>query len=164
MAESPKTSWYDLAPVILRRSPSTAIILLSDRDDNDYASTALRLGISAFLLKDADWDKLAHIVNVVFLGGLYITASVSRRALERSVFTKRLPKNSLPFSSVERGIVAHIAQGFSDEEIAEHLNYSPGTVKNCLTAIKRKTKLKNRVQIVIYSLIYGLIGIDQLEF
>ena len=159
----------ELAPIILRRSPSTSIIMMCDRDENDYAGMALRAGISGYLLRKADMNKLSLAVRIVNLGGYYISASITLRALDTISLIKRLPgqfidnNNNLPFSSKERRIITDITQGFTDGEIAEHLNYSPGTIKNCVTAIKRKTKLKNRIEIATYSLAYGLINLDQLN-
>ena len=159
LAESPRIDWTRYAPMIRRRSASTAIILVSEEDDNDYAASALRAGISAFMLKTVDMDKLVHIVNTVLLGGLFLTDSVIRRAMDVTAMADQLPKmpNSLSFSPVERGIVSCLARGLSDEETAMELNYSPGTVRNCITAIRRKTGQKNRIQIVNFSLANGLI-------
>jgi len=66
------------------------------------------------------------------------------------------------YSPAEHAIVTLLAQGYSDEQIAEELHYSPGTIKNCLTNIRNKTKMKSRVEIVIYSLVSGLIRLENL--
>jgi DNA-binding NarL/FixJ family response regulator len=68
------------------------------------------------------------------------------------------------FSSAERNIVKCIAKGFSDDEIADFLHLSAGTIRNYITAIKQKTKTKNRVQTVIFSLIHGLISLEEIGF
>ncbi|MDR1838003.1 MAG: response regulator transcription factor [Treponema sp.] len=159
----------ELAPIIHRRSPSTAIVMLCDKDEDDYAGLALKAGISGFLLKEYDTDKLVPVIKIVSSGGYYISASITIRVFSAVTFIHTFPgqiteRRHTIFSPAERGIVTDIAQGLSDEEIAKHLHFSTGTIKNCLTAIKRKTKLKNRVQIVVYSLIYGLISFEQLGF
>ena len=159
----------ELAPIIHRRSPSTAIIMLCDKDEDDYAGLAIKAGISGFLLKEYDTDKLVPVIKIVSSGGYYISASITIRVFSAVTFIHTFPgqiteRRHTIFSPAERGIVTDIAQGLSDEEIAKHLHFSTGTIKNCLTAIKRKTKLKNRVQIVVYSLIYGLISFEQLRF
>jgi DNA-binding NarL/FixJ family response regulator len=154
----------ELASMIHRRSPSTAILMAWDKDENEHAARAILAGISAFMLKSEDMNKLVNIVNFVHTGGIYTSASITLLHA-KSYLNQKIPqtlerKNNDFFSPIERGIVTHMAQGYSDEEIAKHLNYSAGTIKNSVTAIKRKTKLKNRVQIVIYSLIYGFIALD----
>jgi len=164
----------DLAPIIHRRSPDTAIIMICDRDENEYAGKALRAGISGFLLKKTDMDKLISVVRIVNMGGYYISASIIKRALTsitvinkfKSRFINNhndIKENRFFLSPLERCIISGIAMGLSYEEIAGRLNYSAGTVKNHVTAIKRKTKLKNRMEIVVFSLVYGLIDLEQLD-
>jgi DNA-binding NarL/FixJ family response regulator len=165
--QMPGISADELAPIIHRRSPLTAIIMLCNRDEDYYAGLALKSGISGFLLKDVDTDKLVPIVKIVSSGEYFISASIIIRVFNTVTFNKQLPEQARQrhcplFSPTERGIITDIARGFSDEEIARHLNYSIGSIRNCLTALKRKIKLKNRMQIVIFSLFHGLINIDQL--
>jgi len=161
----------ELAPIIHRRSPETAIVMLCDKDEDDYAGLALKAGISGFLLKEYDTDKLVPAIKIVSLGGYYISASIIMRVFSALTFMHNFPWQIMEqkschlfLSPAERGIVTDIAQGLSDEEIAKHLHFSTGTIKNCVTAIKRKTKLKTRSQIVVFSLIYGLIRFEQLGF
>jgi len=173
--QPPGMDGAELAPIIHRRSPDTSIIMMCDRDENDYAETAIRAGISGFLLRNADMNKLLYAVKIVNMGGYYISASIVKRALDSIAFIKQIPcqfdnqnytenANVLLFlSPTERCIITEIAQGLSDDEIASHLHFSAGTVKNCITSIKRKTRLKNRVEIVVFSLIYGLISLNHLD-
>jgi len=161
----------EIAPIIHRRSPDTAIVVLCDKDEDNYAAgLALKAGISGFLLKETDMGILAPVIKIVFSGGYYFSAPITIRVFSAVTFMSLFPgqitenANRLSFSPTERGIVTDIALGLSDEEIAKHLNYSTGTIKNRVTAIKRKTKMKSRTQIVIYSLVYGLISFEQLGF
>jgi DNA-binding NarL/FixJ family response regulator len=154
--------------VIHRYSPSTAIIMLSSKDDENYSYLALKSGISGYLLKEKEIDKLTSAVKAVFCGGYYFNASIFFKVFNTAAFISQFPgqaagNNFTLFSTAERGIVKDLAQGYSDIEIARHLHFSTGTIKNYLTAIRRKTKLKNRVQIVIFSLVCGFIRLEQLD-
>jgi len=168
--QSPLTDGTVLAPIIRRRSPETSIILMCDRDENNYAGSALRAGISGFLLRKIDMNKLHSIVKIVNMGGYYISPSIVKRAIDSiTVINDKLiddqDKEKYFFLSPEElCIIGEIASGLSDEEIAARLNYSAGTVKNRITAIKRKTKLKNRLEIVIFSLACGLIRLEKPYF
>ena len=168
--QPPGLGGEELAPIIHRRSPDTAIVMLCDKDEVNYAGLALKSGIAGFLLKEKDTDKLVPVIKIVFYGGYYISASILIRVFSAFTFLNNFQgriieqKTGLIFSPAERGIVTDIAHGLSDEQIARHLHFSTGTIKNCVTAIKRKTRLKNRVQIVVYSLAYGLINFEQLDF
>jgi DNA-binding NarL/FixJ family response regulator len=173
------TTGPNLVSMIKRRSPSTAIIILCDKDAADHEDFVLNSGVSGFLLKDKDMDKLAYIVKLVNLKGNYINDLILSRILNEVKYIKKFP-GQLPakkpfankseekyqtfFSPTERNIVTQMAQGHSDAEIAQNLNYSEGTIKNCLAAIKRKTNLNNRTQIVAFSLVFGLIQLNDLEF
>jgi DNA-binding NarL/FixJ family response regulator len=158
----------ELAPIIHRRSPSTVIIMLSDRDDENYARLAIKAGISGYLLKEKDTDILASVVKIVFSGGYFISASIINRFINTTAITNQFSEqesgqNYTLFSRAERSIVTDLAQGYSDTEIAKHLNFSKGTIKNYLVAIKNKLKLKNRIQIVVFALLFGLIRLENLD-
>jgi len=159
----------ELVSIIHRKSPSSAIILLCENDEDNYACLALKAGIAGFLLRDVDIKKLAHVIKIIYLNGYFISASITVRVFNAVTIMSQFPaqlteQKKIIFSPIERGIVTDIAQGLSDDQIAAHLHLCTGTIKNYLTAIKRKTKLKNRMQIVIYSLVFGLISFDYLWF
>jgi len=149
----------DLVRIIRKRSPSTSIIILCDNDDCEHVSLAVTAGISGFLLKELDFDKLASIVKIIFLGGCYINSSITFKVFSSFSFLNHFfgQEEQAIFSSLERGIITLLAQGYSDAQIAKELNYSAGTVRNCITGIKYKTKIKTRIEIVLYSIFSGYI-------
>ena len=164
----------DLAPMIKRKSPGTALIVFYSAGEEDLVSRAIKAGISGFLLKETDMDKLADLVRIVFRSGCYISTPIIYRILSAVSEMERLPgsaEESLvfqrererlfrEFSPTERGIISLLAQGYSDNEIADNLHISLGTVRNSLCAIRRKTGLQNRTQIALYALKYGLISFN----
>jgi len=159
----------ELAPIIRRKSPSTSIIMMSDRDEFDYAGRSLKAGISGFMLRNTDMNKLIPAVKIVSLGGHYVSSSVITRALETLMQLKQMPgqftepeNDYFSLSATEQKILNYIARGFTYGEIARQLHFSMGTIKNSLLTIKHKTNLKNRTQIVLYSLIHGLIRVEHL--
>ena len=79
--QPPGMDCCDLAPIIHRRSPSTFIIMMSDRDENDYAAKALNAGISGFMLRKTDTNKLIPAVKIIVLGGLYVSPQIILRAV-----------------------------------------------------------------------------------
>ncbi|MCL2244530.1 MAG: response regulator transcription factor [Treponema sp.] len=169
--QSPGIGGDELAPIIHRRSPDTAIVLLCDKDEDIYAGLALKAGISGFLLKDTDTDKLVPVVKIVFYGGYYISASIIIRVFTAITFMHYFPPqileqkhDNLELSPAERGIITEIANGLSDTDIAKLLNFNTNSIRNCILTLKRKTKLNNRIQIAIYSLVNGYIRFDQLVY
>jgi DNA-binding NarL/FixJ family response regulator len=174
--QPPGMDGSDLVPIIHRRSPSTSIIMMCDRDENDYATRAFRAGISGFMLRETDINKLIPAVKIVILGGLYVSPSIILRAMNSFTITSQFTGQVIEingqfshkekprfFTPTERSVILNIAQGYSDDETANRLNLSAGTIKNCVTVIRRKTKMKNRAQIVLYSIAAGIIKLEQLD-
>jgi DNA-binding NarL/FixJ family response regulator len=174
--QPPGMDGSDLVPIIHRRSPSTAIIMMCDRDENDYATKAFRAGISGFMLRETDINRLIPAVKIVILGGLYVSPSIILRALGSFAISSQFPGQVIElnrqfgyeeklyfYTPTERGIILGIAKGYTDDEIANNLNLSTGTIKNNITVIKRKTKMKTRTQIVLFSIATGLIKLEQLD-
>lgn len=83
----------ELAPLIKRRSPSSALIALSSRDEDDSAQRAIRAGISGYLLKQDDMDILVNLVNIVFHGGYFVSTPIMNRFFD-------IISNSSPSSGV----------------------------------------------------------------
>ena len=160
---------FDVIRIIHRRSPSTAIIILSDKneDEDNYVSLTLNAGISGFIIKEEDFDKLELIVKLIHMGGKYISASIIDKVFSAISLINQFPgqimrANTQVFTPTERGIIENLAKGYSDDEVARELNLSKGSMRNCLTAIRHKTKMKTRIEIVVFSLIYGIIRFDNL--
>ena len=175
----PDMSSIELIRIIRRRSPSAAIILLCNiNDDHDgnpcmskpdmtpvmssidiFANHAIIAGVSGFFIKEFDMDILAYAVKIIHLGGFYISKSITMKVFGMASSLNRYPahNDNTVFSPAERGIITLLAQGLTDAQIASELNISIGSLRNCITDIRHKTKMKTRVEIVIYSLVSGLI-------
>jgi two-component system response regulator DegU len=166
----------DLAPIIIRNSPSTKLIAISSSDDTGWIKRAFRVGISGVLLKQFDMDTLVNAVRSVLHDGYYLSNAIRNYAyqyfsvLDSWIMTPRTLGTAAfewqdiggghpDITNIERKILTYIATGNSDKEIADKLCIALGTVRNRLMAIKRKTGQKTRAQVVVYSLRHGLIGI-----
>jgi DNA-binding NarL/FixJ family response regulator len=158
-----------LAPMIKRKSPSTAIIAISAPKDENLAGWALKRGISGYILKDTDMDNLAASVKIVSDGGWYISPPIILKMINHYSLLAEISDSTRgsvsppDFSPIECQIIDGIACGFSDEEIAEDLGISVGTLRNYLAAAKRKTGLRNRTQMVLYALMCGLIKFSHIQ-
>jgi DNA-binding NarL/FixJ family response regulator len=158
----------DLAPIIKRNSPSTALIVLCSHNEYDTVTRALNAAISGDLLRQDGFNNLAASVRSVFYGGLYISKSVKNHALHRiaastAVFPAGHGISRPSFTSTELGIFYGIGRGCTDREIARSLNISVGSVRNCINKVKKKTGLHNRTQITIYALFTGMINIGKIK-
>jgi len=158
----------DLAPIIKRNSPSTALIVLCSHDEQEMVTKAFSAGISGYLLRQDGFDHLAAAVRSVFYGGLYVSKSVKNHTLNRfSAPTELFPAGhgiSRPsFTYTEQGILYGISCGCTDREIAKNLNIHIGSLRNCVNHIKKKTGLHNRTQIIIYALFTGILSIGKIR-
>jgi DNA-binding NarL/FixJ family response regulator len=159
----------ELVPLIKRKSPATAVIILSGYENDEYAGKAIAAGASGFLIKKTDMHKLADSVRTVYNGGCFINTMILIRTFgllsnmikDRKAFQGGgAPKNRIPaaVNQIERRIMANIGRGYSNKEIAAKLNLKPGTIRNYLSSIMRKTGLKSRTQVAIFALKNGLSG------
>jgi len=154
-----------LIPIIHRGSPSTAVIIFCNNSEENFAARAIRAGASGILLKEKDMDKLVPAIEIVSLGGFHISASIVIDHFKTDTYANNYHKhiteeNNIIFSHAEQCIIIDLARGYTDKEIAVRLNYSEGTIKNSIAAIKRRTKLNNRIQIVVYALSSGIIRME----
>jgi DNA-binding NarL/FixJ family response regulator len=158
----------ELAPIIKRKSPKTALIVLCSRYEQNAVAKALKAAISGYLLREDEFAYLVASIRSVFYGGLYI----SKSAKEHTLDYLSSPMDVLPpdsdvsrhaFTLTELGILYGITSGHTDREIAKTLNMSIGSLRNCVNQVKKKTGLRNRTQISLYALFTGKMNIRQIK-
>jgi DNA-binding NarL/FixJ family response regulator len=140
-------------------SSAVRVIILTTFDLDDYVYAALRAGASGFLVKDTEPAELIHGVRVVARGDALIAPAITRRLIGE--FTARVtqpdPGPRLSALTVrEREVMALVAAGLSNDEIAERLVLSPATAKTHVSRIMTKTGVRDRAQLVILAYECGL--------
>ncbi|MET7806013.1 response regulator transcription factor [Micromonospora chersina] len=149
----------------IRLGPHPArVIILTTFDLDEYVLTGLRAGASGFLLKDALAADLISAVRVVAAGEAVAAPTVTRRLFAhylgktppRSDTNRRLAA----LTEREREVLALVARGLSNSEIAAALFVSESTVKTHLGRILAKLRLRDRVQAVILGYECGLVEVD----
>lgn len=142
---------------IKSRNPQAKILILTTFADEEYAMEALKLGALGYLLKDADAASLIASIESVLDGGISIDASVAGKVVPRLI-QPNVPQEDLTLlTSRERSILQLVGDGKNNQEIAEMLHLSIGTVKNHVTVILQKLGLRDRTQLAIYAIRNGLI-------
>ncbi|WP_371529387.1 response regulator transcription factor [Streptomyces sp. NBC_01283] len=136
------------------------VLMLTTFDADDYVYEALRAGASGFLLKDAPTADLISAVRVVAAGDALLAPSVTRRLI--TDFAKQRPRNdqALRLNGLtprETEVLALIARGLSNQEIAERLVLAEQTVKTHIGKVLSKLDLRDRAQAVIFAYESGLI-------
>ena len=137
------------------------VLVLTTFDLDDYVYEALRAGASGFLLKDASARELADAVRLVAAGEALLAPSVTRRLIAEfaRINAPRSPnrKNLEGLTERESEVLALVARGISNAEIADHLVVAKQTVKTHVSRILMKLGLRDRTQAVVLAYETGLV-------
>lgn len=136
------------------------VVMLTTFELDEYVFEALRAGASGFLLKDAEPTELLKAVRVVADGGSLLSPSVTRRVIDQFAGDRRGVSTPHPelgrLTEREREIVAWVATGRSNEEIAAELVVSPATVRTHVSRAMIKLHARDRAQLVVFAVQSGL--------
>ncbi len=143
------------------RDPQPRVLVLTTFDLDDYVYEALRAGASGFLLKDARAEELVQAVRVVAAGDGLLAPSVTRRLIEefalRPSAQRPRPDQLRSLTPRETEVLALMAGGLSNGEIAERLVLAEQTVKTHVGRILAKLDVRDRVQAVVVAYETGLV-------
>jgi DNA-binding NarL/FixJ family response regulator len=140
------------------------VVMLTTFELDEYVFEALRLGASGFLLKDAEPASLLEAVRVVADGGSLLAPTVTRRVIERFADRSRsehpvdpgLLARANELTDREREIVAWVATGRANQEIAQVLFLSPDTVRTHVSRAMVKLHARDRAQLVVFAMQCGI--------
>jgi DNA-binding NarL/FixJ family response regulator len=143
------------------------VLMLTTFDLDEYAFAALKAGASGFLLKDVPPEELLFAIRAVHSGDSVVAPSTTRRLIDR--FAVHLPGGAEPapppelgdLTDREREVLMHVAQGQSNQEIAQLLYLSEATGKTHVGRVLGKLGLRDRVQAVVYAYEHGLVRAGQ---
>ncbi|MDP9868254.1 MULTISPECIES: response regulator [Streptosporangium] len=144
---------------ILGERPATKVIILTTFDTDEHVFAALRAGASGFLTKEVEPAELRRAVAVVAAGEALLSPGVTRRVVQQ--FAHRPAPASgdglAALTAREREVVRLVAEGLSNDHIAEKLVISPLTAKTHITRALMKLNVRDRVQLVILAYETGLV-------
>ena len=163
----PGMNGLEVTRILKRRHPQTAVIILTLHEDDEQLFHAIRVGASAYAIKDIAAQELISLIRRVGRGEYLINENVlSRPFVASKVLDQFRELASLdeasdtvfsPLTPREVEILDCVARGNSNKEIARLLSVSDQTVKNHITSILRKLAVNDRTQAVIYALRHGWI-------
>ncbi|MGS2642219.1 response regulator [Streptosporangium sp. LJ11] len=141
--------------------PGVRVLMLTTFDLDEYVYAALRAGASGFLLKDTPPGDLLAAIRVVASGEALLAPTVTRRLIAE--FSRR-PEPARPtareldgITGRELDVLALVARGLSNTEIADHLTLSLATVKTHVGRLLGKLGARDRAQLVIVAYETGLV-------
>jgi DNA-binding NarL/FixJ family response regulator len=130
-----------------------AVVVITTFDLDDYVYAALRAGARGFLLKDAGSDVLAQAVHAAAAGDALIAPSITARLLAAfaAAGSPSPPPPAEPLTSREEQILATVARGLTNSEIARELHITLSTVKTHVASLMTKLGARNRVEIAMWA-------------
>jgi DNA-binding NarL/FixJ family response regulator len=142
------------------RLGDTRIVILTTFELDEYVFEALRSGASGFLVKDTEPVDLLAAVRLVASGEALLSPSVTRRVIEEFASRAKEPPPTAELDELterEREIMALVAEGLSNDEIAARLVVSPATAKTHVSRAMVKLGARDRAQLVVLAYEYGLV-------
>lgn len=148
---------------IKRELPHVRVVMLTvSQDDQDFFA-AIRCGADGYLVKDTRPDGLFQELRGLAEGQAPLSRTMTSKLLRELARYGRLthpPVAPDELTPREREVLLLVAEGLTNNEIAEQLGISPNTVRNHLRAILEKLGLRNRVQAAVYAVRAGLLDVD----
>jgi DNA-binding NarL/FixJ family response regulator len=134
---------------------SARVLILTTFDLDEYVLAALRAGASGFLLKDAPRESLYAAVRTIMRGDALLAPSVTRRLIEQHLRLTQPPDSLLhrlaAMTGREREVLAMIARGMTNQEIASALHLGEPTVRTHVGRIYAKAAARDRAQAVVFA-------------
>ena len=142
------------------RLENVKIVILTTFDLDEYVFEAIRAGANGFLVKDTEPVELLRAVRAVVAGDALLSPSVTRRLIEEFASRAKDPAG-LPDLAVltdrEREVVALVAGGLNNDEIAKRLIMSAATAKTHVSRAMIKLGARDRAQLVVFAYETGLV-------
>ena len=144
----PDGSGVDACREILEALPATRVLFLTSYADDDSVLAAVLAGAHGYVLKEIDSSGLLEAIRSVAKGQSILDSTVTERALRwlRGVHDLPAPPGTDQLSAQEERVVALVAEGKTNKEIAVALGLSDKTVKNYLANVFQKLRITRRTQ------------------
>ena len=142
------------------RSAGVRVVILTTFGLDEYVFEAIRAGASGFLVKDTEPDELVQAVRVVAAGEALLSPSVTKQLIGEFAARAKEPQTGDGLDELtdrEREVVALVAEGLSNEEIAGRLVVSPATAKTHVSRAMGKLRARDRAQLVVIAYESGLV-------
>lgn len=161
----PGGSGIDACRTITAEMPTIPVIMLTSYADSEALFEAIDAGASGYVLKRVGSSELVDAVRTVAAGGSLLDPAVTRRVLDRIRSTARAEEAGAfrDLTEQERRVLAHVADGASNREIATRMGLAEKTVRNYVSNILAKLTLDSRAQAAGHAIRNRLPELEELQ-
>lgn len=161
----PNGSGIDACRAITAELARTPVIMLTSHADSDALFDAIDAGASGYVLKRVGSGELVDAVRTVAAGGSLLDPAVTRRVLDRIRNVSRVEEAGAfaDLTERERRVLAHIADGASNREIATRMGLAEKTVRNYVSSVLGKLALESRSQAAAHAIRNRLPELDGID-
>jgi len=145
----------EMVPKVFENSPETKIIVLTMQTEPAYVRTALKAGVSGYVVKNSAAKELVDAVRICLNGQTYLNPILGAE-LTASLDADGPPDDLTPR---EIEVLGLLSQGFMNPEVADQLVLSVRTIETHRASILRKTGIKSRAELIAYAKEKGLRGV-----
>jgi two-component system response regulator NreC len=150
----PGRGGVEVLPELRHESPESQVLMLSMEDDPSYVSRAFSEGAIGYVLKESAGSELVQAIRRVAAGEQYVDPSLGARLVSRAMAGE---SEQDPLSDREREVLALLALGHTNHEIADRLVVSVRTVESHRSHILTKLRLSTRAELVRYAIDHKLL-------
>jgi len=151
----PVLNGMDAARELKKSSPKTKIILLTQHDEDQYVTEALRAGAKGYVLKSQAAEDLVQAIREVCRGSVYLSPSISRSVVD--AYISKTYVSTDPLSGRERQVLQLVGEGMSTKDIAIQLGISVKTAESHRARLMKKLDIHETASLVRYAIRRGLI-------
>ena len=146
----PEMGGVEATSLIKRDFPETAVLVLTTFDDDESIIGAISNGASGYLLKDVSGIKLADAIRDTVQGNVILPGNIAAKITKHIGRQGKAETSLEDFTQREKDIIRLLMQGKSNQEIAQTLFLTVGTVKNYISQIYSKAGIADRANAILY--------------
>jgi NarL family two-component system response regulator LiaR len=152
----PKLNGLEAIAQIKQDNPDARILVITSFADDDKVFPAIRSGALGYLLKESPPEMLVQAIRDIHRGESSLHPTIARKLIRELNQPPDLPPTNAPLTQRELDVLRLVAQGMTNQGIAQELVVSEGTVRFHVSNILSKLHLANRTQAALYAIHEGL--------
>ncbi|MGD8997515.1 MAG: response regulator transcription factor [Anaerolineae bacterium] len=157
----PRKGGIEAIREIKEQNPRARILVITSFAEDEKVFPAIKAGAQGYLLKDASPRELLRAIRDVHQGQPSMHPTIARKLMHEIQRASDLPPAQEPLTEREVEVLGLLAQGFTNQEIADKLFVTERTVRSHVSSILGKLHLANRTQAALYALRKGIASLDE---